>query len=85
MSPLKTCENIITPKEGDMSDMRRRREVPEEEQLRNTLSIRWTDREHKLVCDTAWKNRLSCSQLIRDVVLESLGSLGSSNEERRAG
>ena len=51
---------------------RQRHTVPTEEQYRNTLTIRWTDREHRLVSDTAWRNRLSCSEMIRNIVLGEL-------------
>ena len=52
-----------------MSDQRRK---PEHEHRRNPLTVRWTDQEHRLVVDEAWKRRISASELVRRFVLESL-------------
>ena len=43
---------------------------------RNTMSIRFTDQEHKLVCNTAWKNRISASGMIREILLNGLKEQG---------
>lgn len=52
-----------------------------EDRRRNTLSIRFTDREHRLVCDTAWKQRLSASGMIRDIILGQFQRLGILDQE----
>lgn len=44
-----------------------------EERKRNPLTIRWTDEEHALVTETAWKNRTNASALVRELVLENIG------------
>ncbi len=43
---------------------------------RNTMSIRFTDQEHQLVCNTAWKNRISASGMIREILLNGLKDRG---------
>lgn len=43
-----------------------------EEQLRNPMTTRWTDADFRLVADTAWRMRLSTSELVRRLVLEGL-------------
>ena len=51
----------------------------EEERLRNSLTIRFNDKEHKNICDIAWKSRVSASQMIRDIILEKLNENGGMN------
>ncbi len=48
-----------------------------EEQMRNPMTTRWTDADFKLVADTAWRMRISASELVRRLVLEGL------NEEKK--
>jgi hypothetical protein len=43
---------------------------------RNTLSIRFTDAEHRLVCDAAWRSRISASAMIRGILLNGLQENG---------
>lgn len=43
---------------------------------RNTLSIRFTDKEHGAICDAAWKNRISVSTMIRDLVFSGMRDRG---------
>lgn len=43
-----------------------------EEQLRNPMTTRWADADFKLVSDTAWRMRLSTSELVRRLVLAGL-------------
>lgn len=43
-----------------------------EEQLRNPMTTRWSDADFKLVADTAWRRRLSTSELVRRLVLGAL-------------
>jgi hypothetical protein len=51
-------------------------EKNEEDLRRNTLSIRFTDAEHKLVCNAAWKKRISASGMIRAILLNGLEERG---------
>jgi len=46
--------------------------LPESEQKRNCLCVRWDDASHQLVSDEAYKRRTSCSDMIRQIVLERL-------------
>jgi hypothetical protein len=43
---------------------------------RNTLSIRFTDQEHRTICDAAWRNRISASSMIRDILLGEIEQRG---------
>ena len=52
-----------------MQDKRRKLES---EMLRNTLTIRWGDAEHRAVVDEAWKRRMSASELVRGYVVAGL-------------
>lgn len=52
--------------------MQIREKLAEEQQLRNTLSIRWRDGEHQAVTEIAWKRRTSASAMIREIVLSAL-------------
>lgn len=51
----------------------RTEEKRDEERLRNPMTTRWTDADFKLVADTAWRRRLSSSELVRQIVLEAFG------------
>ena len=46
----------------------------ENELLRNTLSVRLRDNEHRLITDHAWQIRTSASALIRDIVMNNIKS-----------
>jgi len=46
--------------------------LPETEQKRNCLCIRWNDEDMKRVSDEAYSKRQSCSELVRGIVLERL-------------
>ena len=39
-----------------------------EQRRRNGISLKLTDREHKAISDTAWKNRRTASALIREAL-----------------
>ena len=54
--------------------MRYRHAIPEETQKRNPLTVRFDDSEHQLVCETAYAQRISCSELVRDIVISQLRS-----------
>lgn len=43
---------------------------------RNTLSIRFTDAEHLMVSNAAWRTRISASGLIREILLSGLEERG---------
>lgn len=49
----------------------------DDELRRNVLSIRFTDAEHKAICDHAWKNRISASALIRDLLRNEMNTFGA--------
>ena len=44
----------------------------DEEKRRNPLTIRWSDVEHQLVTDTAWRKRTNASALVRELVLSNI-------------
>ena len=46
----------------------------DEERQRNPMTTRWTDGDFKLVADTAWKRRLSTSELVRQLVIRALAA-----------
>ena len=48
---------------------------------RNTLSIRFTDAEHRLVCDAAWKKRTSASAMVREILLSGLRPRASAHDD----
>lgn len=48
----------------------------DENRLRNVLSIRFRDAEHRAITDFAWRQRRSCSDLVREVTLEHLQRAG---------
>ena len=50
--------------------------MPEAELRRNVLTIRFRDREHQAVCDEAWRNRMSASGWLREVVLSKMEAEG---------
>jgi len=50
----------------------RPREIPDEEKLRNTLSIRWSDKAHDAVTEWAWQHRLSAAEFCRQCVVDEL-------------
>lgn len=52
---------------------------PDEELRRNPLTVRWSDHEHKLVTDTAWRNRISASEFIRRLVMEGIGDVAAAD------
>ena len=56
------------------TNMRYRRSVPEETQKRNPLTVRFDDEEHRLVCESAYAQRISCSELVRYIVISQLRS-----------
>jgi len=43
---------------------------------RNCLTIRFRDVEHQAVTDTAWRNRMTASGWLRELVLEHLQQEG---------
>ena len=47
-----------------------------EEQLRNPMTTRWSDADFTLVADTAWRMRLSTSELVRRLVIRGLAAEG---------
>lgn len=51
----------------------------EEDRLRNTLSIRFTDLEHREICDLAWSKKTSASAMIRGLLLEKLNESKGKN------
>ena len=42
--------------------------LTDEQRRRNCISLKLTDREHKAIADTAWKNRSTASALIREAM-----------------
>ena len=48
----------------------------EEELLRNAMTLRWTDADFRLVADTAWRRRMSASELVRQLVIAGLKAEG---------
>lgn len=42
--------------------------LTDEQRRRNCISLKLTDREHKVIADTAWKNRRTASALIRNAM-----------------
>ena len=48
------------------------REIAEQNQHRNSTSIRWTDSQMKVVSDTARERRTNVSAMIRDMVIQAL-------------
>lgn len=54
----------------------------DDEMRRNTLTIRWTDDEHRLVSETAYERRTSCSEMIRGIVLGELNGKQDASAEQ---
>jgi len=48
----------------------------EETLLRNVLTVRWNDSQHRIITDLAWRERRSASDLIRSITIESLKQRG---------
>ena len=48
----------------------------DENRRRNVLSIRFNDHEHRIICDKAWRERLSVSGMLRDLILREYEKLG---------
>jgi len=59
--------------------------LPETERKRNCLAIRWNDADMKRVSDEAYSKRISCSGLIREIVMERLHVKDASQEQIQAG
>jgi hypothetical protein len=57
----------------------------EEDRLRNPMTTRWTDDDFTLVSDTAWRRRMSTSELVRQIVLEVLGKQSASDMQNKEG
>ncbi|WFB36796.1 hypothetical protein P3T73_03345 [Kiritimatiellota bacterium B12222] len=55
--------------------------IPEKELRRNTLTIRFKDKEHQAVSDEAWRKRMSMSGWLRDIALTRLESEGKFDSE----
>lgn len=55
--------------------------LPENEQKRNCLCIKWDDISHQLVTTEAHNRRISCSEMIRTIVLEQLQREGVKAEQ----
>jgi len=54
-----------------------------ESQLRRrVLSVRFTDAEHAAICDKAWRERVSVSGMLREVILSEYGRIGVITPER---
>ena len=51
--------------------------MSEEQKLRNPLCIRWDDASHVRLTDTAWRMRVSASELVRRLVDEGLQRMDS--------
>jgi uncharacterized protein (DUF1778 family) len=45
---------------------------PEDELKRNAISIRLGDDEHHLITETAYRNRQSVSEMVREMVIEKI-------------
>ncbi len=61
----------------------REKAIPEEMRFRHPICVRWDDADHKLIVDAAWSRRMRISELIRQIVLESLRpTVGGQDVER---
>lgn len=56
--------------------------MPEEDLRRNVMTIRFRDREHQVIADEAWRQRMSMSGWIRDTALKRLREEGLLSDEK---
>jgi len=57
--------------------------LPENEKKKNCLCVRWNDASMQRVCDEAYSKRISCSELVRDIVLERLQTKDAIPEQKQ--
>ena len=61
---------------GGPQKTERNEAMKDEDRLRNPWCVRWSDEEHRLLTDTAWRMRIHASELVRQFVAEGLAKMG---------